>query len=171
MAKLAAMLIRPAGEADIPDITDLHNWAIRETAALFRDEPVDQTERREWFHDRQADGYPVFVAVGEDGSFLGWASYGKFRAAPGYRHTVENSIYVHPEAHGRGVGRRLMHSLTDAARNDGTIHSMVATVEGDNTGSLRLHEKLGFRERGRLPEVGRKFDRWLDLVYLQLILD
>ncbi|WP_027004485.1 GNAT family N-acetyltransferase [Corynebacterium halotolerans] len=163
------MRIRPAEDKDIPAITALHNWAIRETVALFHDDPVDEADRRQWLDDRRRRGFPVLVA--DDGEFCGWASYGPFRPSPGYRHTVENSVYVHPDAHGKGVGSKLMTALIDAARADDSVHAVIATIEGDNIGSLRLHEKLGFREVGRLPEVGRKFDRWLDLAYLELIVD
>ncbi len=152
-------------------MTELHNWAIKETVALFVDEPVDEENRRRWLEHRRQQSYPVLVAEDEENVFLGWAGYGPFRPSPGYRHTVENSVYIHPDAHGRGVGRQLMEALIDAARDDENVHAVIATIEGDNTGSLRLHEKLGFREVGRLPEVGRKFDRWLDLAYLQLIVD
>lgn len=161
------MRIRFAEDKDIPAITQLHNWAIRETVALFVEEPVDEDDRARWLEDRRRQGYPILVAEDDDG-FLGWAGYGPFRPAPGYRHTVENSVYVHPDAHGKGVGRKLMQALVDHARNDENVHAVVATIEGDNVGSLRLHEKLGFREVGRLPQVGRKFGRWLDLAYLQL---
>ncbi|AGF71903.1 GNAT family acetyltransferase [Corynebacterium halotolerans YIM 70093 = DSM 44683] len=166
---LVRMRIRPAEDKDIPAITALHNWAIRETVALFHDDPVDEADRRQWLDDRRRRGFPVLVA--DDGEFCGWASYGPFRPSPGYRHTVENSVYVHPDAHGKGVGSKLMTALIDAARADDSVHAVIATIEGDNIGSLRLHEKLGFREVGRLPEVGRKFDRWLDLAYLELIVD
>jgi phosphinothricin acetyltransferase len=100
---------------------------------------------------------------------IGYASYGPFRTWPGYRHTVENSIYLAASARGQGFGTQLLRALlqrADAQR----LHAVIAGIDGDNVGSMRLHEKLGFVKVAQLKEVGRKFDRWLDLVFYQRLL-
>ncbi|GAB3939182.1 GNAT family N-acetyltransferase [Corynebacterium tapiri] len=161
------MQIREATEADVPNLTDINTWAVEETVATFVEVAPTEAERAEWMRERQSRGWPVLVAY-EGEEFLGYASYGEFRPASGYRHTLEHSIYVSPSTHGKGVGTALMRALIDAAQADPEVWDLIATVEGSNEASLRMHEKLGFVERGRLPGVGFKFGRRLDLVYLQL---
>ncbi len=110
-------------------------------------------------------GLPVLVAE-LDGSVIGFATYGPWRPKTGYRFTVENSVYVHPDHRGRGAANALMPALIERARA-GDVHSIVAGIEATNAGSIALHEKFGFRQVALLPEVGFKFGRWLDLTYLQ----
>lgn len=158
-------MIRDATEADLDRILAIFNHAVVNTTAVY-----DYTERspeaqRQWFAAKQAAGLPVLVAE-EDGRVLGFASYGPFRPWPAYQFTVENSLYVDPACFGRGVGSALLAETIERARAAGR-HAMLAGIDAANAVSLRLHEKFGFREAGRLPEVGWKFDRWLDLVFLQ----
>ena len=120
--------------------------------------------------DQQKAGYPVLVAVNSAEGVLGYASLGDWRAWDGYRHTVEHSVYVRADQRGKGVGEALMHALIKRARRIGK-HVMVAGIEAKNAGSIRLHEKLGFEHVGHLKQVGTKFGCWLDLLFLQLILD
>lgn len=162
------MRIREATQSDAPALTEIHRWAVEETVATFSDHVSSEEERWEWAIARQEKGYPVLVAEQEDGTFLGFASYDQFRPSSGYRHSVEHSVYVSPDAHGGGIGSGLLTELIDHARADERVWTMIATIEGDNVASLKLHEKYGFVERGRLPQVGFKFDRRLDLVYLVL---
>ena len=110
------------------------------------------------------------MAVGDDGDVLGYASFGDWRAFDGYRHTVEHSVYVRADARGGGIGEALMEALIQRAKAIGK-HEMVAGIEAGNTGSIRLHEKLGFEQVGLLTEVATKFGAWLDLAFLQLRLD
>ncbi len=110
------------------------------------------------------------VAVSDDDKVLGYASFGDWRAWDGYRHTVEHSVYVRSDQRGAGIGKALMEALIGRARDIGK-HVMVAGIEAGNTGSIRLHEKLGFEQAGLLRQVGTKFGRWLDLAFLQLTLD
>lgn len=111
------------------------------------------------------------TARGEnDGAVLGYAAYGEWRAFDGYRLSAEHSVYVRKDARGRGVGAALLRELVARARAAG-LHVLVAAISGDNAGSIRLHERLGFVRVGRMPEVGAKFGRWLDLELLQLVLD
>ena len=162
------MIIRDAVHDDLPAILEIHNDAIRTTTAIWDEHEVDLDDRRTWFDARRSAGLPVLVAE-VSGSVIGFATYGPWRAKTGYRFTVENSVYVHPDHRGRGAANALMPALIDRARA-GDVHSIVAGIEAANAGSIALHEKFGFRRVALLPEVGFKFGRWLDLAYLQLSL-
>jgi L-amino acid N-acyltransferase len=160
-------LIRHATEADLPAILAIYNDAVENTTAIWNETPVDLDDRRAWLTTRTESGFPVLVAE-RDGETIGYASYGPFRAFEGFRHTAELSVYVNKAAHGGGIGRLLLTGLIEEARQRG-VHVLIAGIEAGNTPSIRLHASLGFTETGRLPEVGRKFGRWLDLVFMQRI--
>lgn len=164
------MQIRDAGAEDIGGITAIYNDAVARTTAIWNEVTVDAANRLAWLHDRQRAGYPVLVATGPDGAVLGYASFGDWRAWDGYRHTVEHSVYVAASARGQGLGEALMIALIARARAIGK-HVMVAGIEAQNSGSIRLHEKLGFDHAGHLSQVGTKFGKWLDLTFMQLRLD
>jgi len=165
--------IRDAIEDDAEAITSIYNAMLETTTREWTDTPHTVDEVRAWLGSRQAGGWPAFVAV-DDGNneVVGWATYGDFRDSvrwPGYRFTVEHSIHVREDHWGRGVGRRLLGALEDHARRAGK-HVMVAGIDSENVESIRFHERLGFVEVARMPEVGLKFDRRLDLVLMQRIL-
>ena len=162
------MIIRAAQARDVPAILDIVNDAILNSTALFEYEPRTLDEQAGWLADRNAGGWPVLVAE-VDGDTIGFASYGPFRARPAYAATVEHSVYVAQHDRSKGVGRALMLALIAAAKSDGR-HVMVGGIDGSNDASIAFHAALGFVETGRLPEVGWKFERWLDLVFMQLIL-
>lgn len=164
------MDIRDAGPADMDGVTAIYNEAVEHTTAIWNDTKIDTANRLAWFADRQRAGYPVLVAVDDDGGVLGYASFGDWRAWDGYRHTVEHSVYVRADLRGNGIGKALMLALIERARGIGK-HVMVAGIEAKNAGSIRLHENLGFEHAGHLKEVGMKFGSWLDLAFLQLTLD
>lgn len=164
------MQIRDAVAADIPGITDIYNHAVAHTTAIWIERQVDTANRAAWLAERQRLGYPVLVAVGDGGAVLGYASFGDWRPFDGYSHTVEHSVYVRHDTRGQGIGEALMQALIARARALGK-HVMVAGIDSENTASIRLHRKLGFAEVGLLPQVGMKFGKWLDLAFLQLVLD
>lgn len=162
------MIIRDATPADAAAITALHNHNVRESTALWTVEETTEADRAAWIIQRQAAGFAVLVA--DAPGFTGYASYGPFRDKDGYDLTVENSVYVTPEAQGRGIARALMEALIEHARERG-FHAMIGAVESANAGSLHLHRSLGFQTVGQMPQVGQKFGRWLDLTLVQLTLD
>jgi phosphinothricin acetyltransferase len=160
--------IRDATEADLPDILEITNEAIANTVAVWTLAPTTLAARRDWFNDRRARNFPVLVAQA-GGSVIGFASFGDFRPWEGYLHSVEHSLYVRPEAQGRGAGKALLAALIHRATVMGK-HVMIGGIEAGNAVSIGLHRRSGFEEAGTLREVGRKFDRWLDLLFMQKIL-
>ena len=163
------MTIREATVDDAPAILEIHNEAVRTTTAIWDEEEVDLADRRAWLVERLDLGFPVFVAE-IDGEVAGYASYGPWRPKSGYRHTVENSLYVLSRFQGRGLASALIDVLIARSRSDGR-HRMVAMIESANTLSIALHERRGFVVRGQMDQVGTKFGAWLDLTIMQLDLD
>lgn len=162
-------MIRDATEQDLPAIRDIYNDAVLNTTAIWNEQPVDLANRLAWFTARQAQRYPILVAV-ENHEVTGYASFGDWRPFEGYRYSVEHSVYVRNDQRGKGLGPRLMQALIERARAGGK-HVMVAAIESSNQASLRLHERLGFMTTGQMPQVGIKFGRWLDLTFMQLTLN
>ncbi len=162
-------IIRPAQASDLPAITEIFNEAGVGTTASYALDPVSVDDRRAWWEQRTAAGFPVLV-LEDDGEVVGYASYAQFRPLAGYARTMEHSVYVTSNRRAAGGGRMLMQALIDYARGRG-VHVMIGVVDGANEDSLAFHRRLGFEESGRLPEVGRKFDRWLDVVFVTRILD
>ncbi|SBW78512.1 L-methionine sulfoximine/L-methionine sulfone acetyltransferase [Pseudomonas veronii 1YdBTEX2] len=162
-------MIRDATEQDLPAIRDIYNDAVLNTTAIWNEQLVDLANRQAWFTARQAQRYPILVAVDND-EVTGYASFGDWRPFEGYRYSVEHSVYVRNDQRGKGLGPRLMQTLIERARAGGK-HVMVAAIESSNQASLRLHERLGFMTTGQMPQVGIKFGRWLDLTFMQLTLN
>jgi len=163
------MNITDAVESDIPAITAIYNDVIRTSTAIFNDAPVSVEDRVAWWKARVSKGYPVLIAKDEKG-VAGFATFGDFRPWPGYRFTVEGTIHIAASTRRHGVGSALLKALVGRARAAGK-HVMVAGVDSANIASLRLLKRSGFERVGHLPEVGHKFGRFLDLVFLQLMLE
>lgn len=166
------IVLRDARATDVEAITEIQNALITTAAIEWTGVMHDVDERAQWLVSQRSAGHPVVVAVLGD-RVVGWASYGEFRDSkrwPGYRLTVENTIHVREEYWGSGVGRLLMDALVERARSSG-LHAMIAAVDGENVASVRFHERLGFQEVARMPQVGTKFGRWLDLVLLERLLN
>ncbi|MBD8892383.1 N-acetyltransferase [Labrenzia suaedae] len=164
------MLLRDGTEEDLPALLEIHNDAVRTLKAIWTDRQETLESRRDWFRSRKSAGLPVIVAEDESGQVVGYGSFGPYREKEGYRLTVEHSVYVLPQARGLGAGRLLLERLIELARGQG-YHVLVAAIDGENGGSIALHEKCGFKVVGRLPQVGMKFGDWLDLVLMTLVLD
>lgn len=159
------MQIRDAVQSDLEQITAIYNDVLKNTTAIYNDRPATVEERISWWRSRLAQGYPVLVAD-NSGKIAGFATFGDFRAWPGYRYTVEGTVHIHSDARGGGVGTGLLKAIVDRARTVGK-HVMIAGVDSENAASLRFLERFGFERAGHLREVGYKFDRFLDLVFLQ----
>ena len=162
------MHVRPATRADLPAIHDIYNDAVLTTTSSYDYEPRPFEYRLSWFELHEQQRLPIFVALDQAEQVLGWSSLSRFHDRKGYHFTVENSVYVAAAHRGRGVGKLLMPPLIDSARMLG-LHAIIAVIDAENAVSIRLHERFGFVEVGKFKEVGYKFGRWLDVVYLQRI--
>lgn len=161
--------IRQATERDLPALLDIYNHVILHTTAVYSYQPHTMEGRKEWYASKLKDHYPVFVAE-EDGRVVGFSSYGPFRAWPAYKYTIENSVYVAADQRGKGIGKLLIQPLIDDARRQG-YHAIIASIDASNESSLRLHRSFGFEEVAHFRQVGFKFGRWLDLKFLELLLE
>lgn len=159
--------IREAVEEDLPAMLVIYNDIILNTTAVYDYEPHTLAMRQQWFATKRQQGFPVFVAE-EGETILGFSSIGPFRAWAAYKYTVENSVYVATAARGKGVGKLLMPPLIEATRQR-QLHTIVAGIDATNEASIRLHQHFGFVEVAHFKEVGYKFDKWLDLKFLQLM--
>lgn len=157
--------IRPATEADLTVINDIYNHYVLHSTCTYQEEPETMDNRRQWF-SRHREKHPVIVAVA-DGRVAGWGSLSPYHARSAYRFTVENSVYVHHELHRHGIGSLLLEELVIRARHLGH-RAIIAGIDGQQTASVALHHKFHFEKVGHLMEVGFKFNRWLDVVYMEL---
>jgi L-amino acid N-acyltransferase len=163
-----SLTIRAITPRDYPRVLEIWRPIYRETTATFASEEKTETTLPVYIESRRAAGRETFVAE-LDGELLGFASYDQFRGGDGYVHAMEHTIILAPEGRGRGAGRALMRAVEDHARAAGA-HVMVAGVSAENTVGVAFHAAVGYVEVGRMPQVGRKFGRWLDLVLMQRIL-
>ena len=161
-------VIRDASEEDLPVIVKIYNHYVETSTATFDEEPQSLEQRREWFR-RHGDRYPVLAAE-LNGVVVGWAAISPFSDRPAYRLTVEDSVYVHSELTGRGVGSQLLQELIARARRL-DYHRIVARIAEENEGSVRLHRRFGFKEVGTMEEVGYKFGHWLNVTIMMLPLN
>ena len=161
--------IRDAAERDLPAILAIHNHVVATSTAHYNYHPADLADRRALVTGRQAAGLPFIVAADED-RVAGYASFGPFRPQDGYARTVEHMVYVAPEFQRRGLARTLLLELFPRARALG-LHVMLGALDAANAGSIALHEGLGFQKVGLMPQAGYKFGRYLDLLWMQKILD
>ncbi len=150
-------------------ILAIFNDAILHSTALYDYRPRTAEMMARWFEAKQKGDFPVLGAVSEGGEFMGFASYGTFRAWPAYKYSVEHSLYSAAPFRGQGVGKRLLQELIAAAQAQ-QYHLLIGGIDSQNTASLKLHERLGFQHAGTIRQAGFKFGRWLDLTFYQLIL-
>jgi phosphinothricin acetyltransferase len=160
--------VRAATADDLPGILEIYNHVVLHSTATADLEPLTLEARRRWFDDHAAAGLPIWVAE-LDGRVAGFAALNRHRERPGYRFTVENSVYVAEASRGRGVGRALLEETVRKARELG-LHTILAGISGDNAASLALHARFGFVEAARFKEAVYKFNHWIDVIYLQLLL-
>ncbi|WP_291426539.1 GNAT family N-acetyltransferase [Deinococcus sp.] len=163
-----SLLVRAATREDVPAILDIYNEAVLNTTASYDLEPVSLESRLDWYDHKTRGGWPVLVAE-QGGQVDGFATFGPFREKAGYAGTAEHSVYVRAGQRGSGLGLRLMQALIAEARKM-DLHVLVGGIDADNAGSIAFHARLGFEQVAHMKQVGRKFDRWLDLVFMQLTL-
>jgi L-amino acid N-acyltransferase len=164
---MEGLRIRAAREEDLGALNDIYNHYVLHSTATYQTEASTLGERRKWFRDHRA---PYVVTVAErEGEAAGWAALSRFHPRSAYRWTAEDSVYVRPDLQRRGIGRALLEDLVRRGRESG-LHTLVALVSADQEPSLRLHEKLGFSRAGLLEQTGKKFGRWLDVIFMQLML-
>jgi L-amino acid N-acyltransferase YncA len=160
--------IDTASRRDLAQILAIYNEVIRNSTAVYSEEEFTPERGEVWFDAKTAHGFP-FIVARDDSGIAGFGTFGEFRAWPCYRHSVEHSVHVRVDRRGQGVGRALVVELLARAAGMGK-HVMIAGIDADNAVSIGLHQSLGFTSVGHFHEVGFKFGRWLDLVFLQCIL-
>lgn len=163
------VFVRRAALPDLPAILDIYNEAVLNTTASYDYEPRTLEHRIAWFEDHQRHDLAVFVAVDQAGRVIGWSALNRFHDRIGYQFTSENSIYVAADRRGQGVGKLLLPPLIEAARQR-SLHALLAVIDASNEASIRLHAQFGFQTVGHFKEVGFKFGRWLDVIYMELLL-
>ncbi len=159
--------IRPATERDLETINDIYNYYVVHSTCTYQEQLEPIESRQQWFehHDEK---HPVTVAI-EEGQVIGWGSLSSYHPRSAYRLTVENSIYIDHRHHRRGVGSAILRDLIERAKSLG-YHTMIAGADGEQAASIGLHTKFGFEKVGHLKQVGFKFNRWLDVIFMQLML-
>jgi L-amino acid N-acyltransferase len=165
---MAAPALRLATEADLSAINDIYNYYVLRSTCTYQLEPETLEARRAWFRAHLPEKYAITVAE-LDGQIAGWGSLSKFRDRAAYDPTVEASVYIHHELHRRGLGRLILVDLIERARAAG-FHSLIGGASAEQTASIKLQESLGFTHIAHFKQVGYKFGQWLDVVFLQLML-
>ena len=161
------IIVRTATENDIQPMLDIYNEVIKNSTAVFQYDPHTLEMRKEWFAKKREENHPVFIA--EENEVVGFSTFGQFRNWQAYKYSVENSVYVKADQRGKGIGKLLLKPLIDAAK-ELELHTIIAGIVADNEASIALHKQFGFVEVAHFKEVGYKFNRWLDLKFLQLML-
>ena len=162
------MKIRLAERTDVPAMREIFNEVLRNSNSIYREDEVTLEERYAWFDEKIEHGFPIFGAYEED-QLVGYAGYGAWRAAQGYRKSVELTIYVDQKFRGAGIGSALMKTIIEQAKADGH-HVMIGAIDSDNQQSINFHKGFGFIETARMPEVAQKNNKWLTLVFMQKLL-
>lgn len=164
---MSQVSIRLATVGDLPAINDIYNHYVLHSTCTYQTEPETPADRRAWFDDH-GPRHPVTVAVRSD-EIVGWGSLSPFRTRAAYAWTVEDSVYVRHDLLRQGIGSALLDDLIVRAKQL-KHHTIIASIDGEQAGSIAMHTTRGFVQAAFLKEVGSKYDRWLDVVYLQLML-
>ena len=164
---MSEITIRPATVEDLPAVNDIYNHYVLHSTCTYQTELETTEARRTWF-EHHGERHPITVAE-EAGQIVGWGSLSRFHPRAAYAQTVENSVYVDHSRHRRGIGRALLADLIERAEKIGH-HAIMALIDADQPGSVALHAALGFHQVGYLQQVGFKFGRWLDVVYMERLL-
>ena len=159
-------MIRPATEGDLEAINEIYNHYVVETHITFDDEPMTMNWRREWFSHYATSGRHRVLVAADDGRVTGYASSSKFRPKPGYLTSVETSIFLAPDAVGKGLGSTLYTALFEVLEGE-DVHRVYAGIALPNPASIALHERFGFKRVAHFGEQGRKFGRYWDVDWFE----
>lgn len=162
------IIIRPALKGDLPGILTIINYNILNTTAVYDYDIKNIEDVDTWYNDKLNSGWPIIVAEYND-LVVGYATFGTFRFKEGFKYTVEHSVYVSNEYSGKGIGKLLLSELIEIAKQ-AEYHTMIGCIDASNDGSITFHKKFGFTEQGLLKQSGYKFGKWLDLLFMQLML-
>lgn len=162
------MRIRNAMMGDLPSILKIVNYEIEHTTSIYDYEKRSLRDQTDWFKNKISEKMPVILAE-ENGIVLGFGTFGIFRPWDGYQFSIEHSICLDKNSRGKGTGKIIMRELIDLAKKKG-FHTMLAGVDANNTKSIQFHSNFGFKEVGRFNQIGYKFGKWLDLIFMQLFL-
>lgn len=160
--------IRQANNDDMSSVLEIVNYEILNTTAIWDYDIRTLAQQETILKEKNENSFPFLIAE-KEGKIIGFGTYGTFRHKIGYRFTVEHSVYVHKDYHGNGVGSILLKELIEIAKTQ-KLHTMIGVIDSENLGSIAFHKKLGFKEVGHIKETGFKFNRWLDSVFLQILL-
>ncbi len=157
-------------EDHAPAILSIFNHSIATSTALYDYEPRSLDTVKNWFDAKTRLNFPIIGIVDDTNQFMGFATYGTFRAGAGFKYSVEHSVYLDQAHLGKGLGKKLMLELISRAKEQG-IHTLIGIIDMENTSSIALHEKLGFIHVGTIKQAGYKFGDWRDCGYFQLLLE
>jgi L-amino acid N-acyltransferase YncA len=160
--------IRQATEKDLDAILEIVNYNILNTTAIYDYEPRTLIQQKAIFDDKVKAGFPLII-IEMNNDIVGFGTYGTFRFKEGYKFTVEHSVYVSTHHQGKGLGKLLLSALIELAKKQ-KLHTMIAVIDAENQSSVEFHKQFGFETVGVLKESAFKFDKWLDTVFMQLIL-
>jgi phosphinothricin acetyltransferase len=161
-------IIRKATEKDLESILEIVNYNILNTTSIYDYEPRTLAQQKEIFDEKTKSGFPLIV-IQIDNEIAGFGTYGTFRFKEGYKFTVEHSVYVSINHQGKGLGKLLLVELIELAKKQ-KLHTMIAVIDAENQNSVEFHKKFGFETVGVIKESAFKFNKWLDTVFMQLIL-
>lgn len=163
-----SVIIRQATEKDIPSVLEIVNYEILNSTSIWDYEKRSLEQQIAIFDEKKEKGFPFLVAE-KNNSIMGFGTYGPFRFKEGYKFTVEHSVYIHHDFTGNGIGSLLLNELIALAKLQ-KLHTMIGVIDAENVGSISFHERMGFKKVGHIKETGYKFDRWLDSIFVQILL-
>jgi len=163
-----SIIIRNAKRDDLPLILKIVNYEIEHSTSIYDYKKRTIQDQTIWFEKKKLEKMPIIIAE-ENGNMIGFGTFGIFRPWEGYQFSAEHSIYLDNNSRGKGTGKKIMNKLIHLAKEQ-DFHIMIAGIDANNSKSIKFHQNFGFKEVGRFNQIGFKFDKWLDLIFMQLFL-